>query len=162
MKKINFFLAEKRLASYKVLREYLCDDLILKICDYSNIDKNSFYCKKKINETIKWWVDNFFIITDETQTPEKVKCIFYLLTGKYRELYNKCNIQPGTDIIRIEYLKNKMREKQNAHYSKYYNTWIKFQYYLSKSAFYNNRGGEMCPGYGFIGIKTLSHVLYQE
>ena len=136
--------------------------MIIKICSYSIIDKNSLDCKKEINKTIKWWVDNFFIIPDETQTVEKVKSIFYLLTGKYRELYIKCNIQPGTDIIRIEYLKNKLSEKQKGHYSKYYNTWIKFQYYLSKSACYNNRGGEMCPGYGFIGIKTLSDVLYQE
>ena len=47
MEKINFFLARQRLTSYKVLKDYLCEDLILKICDYSIIDKNSFYCKKK-------------------------------------------------------------------------------------------------------------------
>ena len=160
MKKIKFFLAEKRLASYKVLKDYLCEDLILKICDYSVIDKNSFYCKGEINKTIKWWVDNFFLITDETHTAEKVKSIFYILTGKYRDLYIKCNIHPHKDMIRIEYLKNKMSEKQKGHYSKYYNTWIKFQYFLSKSASYNYR--EKKTKYGFVGIKSLSDVLYHE
>lgn len=160
MEKINFFLAEKRLASCKVLRDYLCDDLILKICDYSIIDKESLDSKKEINKTIKWWVDNFFLITDETQTTDRIKSIFYILTGKYRDLYIKCNIQPHKDMIRIEYLKKKMVEKQKGHYSKYYNTWIKFQYFLSKSACYNYREKKM--NYGFIGIKTLSNVLYQE
>lgn len=160
MEKIKFFLAEQRLTSYKVLREYLCDDLIIKICDYSIIDKNSLDCKKEINKTIKWWVDNFFLITDEKHTVEKVKSIFYLLTGKYRDLYIICNIQPHKDMVRIEYLKNKMNEKQKGHYSKYYNTWVKFQYFLSKSASYNYREKKM--KYGFIGIKTLSDVLYQE
>jgi hypothetical protein len=159
MEKINFFLAEKRLASYKVLREYLCDDLILKICDYSIIDKNSFYCKKKINETIKLFVDNFFIL-DETQTTDKIKSIFYLLSGKYSELYNKCNIHHHKDMMRIEYLKNKMSEKQKGDYSNYYNTWIKFQYFLSKSDAYNYREKNM--KYGFVGVKSLSNVLYHE
>ena len=160
MEKINFFLARQRLASYKVLREYLCEDLILKICDYSIIDKKSLECRKEINKTIKWWVDNFFLITDETQTSERIKSIFYLLTGKYRDMYIKCNIQPHKDMIRIEYLKNKMSEKQKGHYSKYYNTWIKFQYFLSKSASYNYR--EKKINYGFVGIKSLSNVLYHE
>lgn len=160
MEKINFFLARQRLASYKVLREYLCEDLILKICDYSIIDKKSLDCRKEINKTIKWWVDNFFLITDETQTSERIKNIFYLLTGKYRDMYIKCNIQPHKDMIRIEYLKNKMSEKQKGHYSKYYNTWIKFQYFLSKSACYNYR--EKKINYGFVGIKSLSDVLYNE
>tara|TARA_B100000575_G_C23138650_1_gene662097 strand:+ start:2962 stop:3444 length:483 start_codon:yes stop_codon:yes gene_type:complete len=160
MEKINFFLAEKRLASCKVLRHYLCDDLILKICDYSIIDKNLLDYKKEINKTIKWWVDNFFLITDETQTADRVKSIFYLLTDKYHDMYIKCNIQPHKDMIRIGYLKNKMGEKQKGHYSKYYNTWIKFQYFLSKSAYYNCR--EKNVKYGFIGIKRLSDVLYQE
>lgn len=160
MEKINFFLARQRLASYKVLKDYLCEDLILKICDYSIIDKKSHDCKGVINKTIKWWVDNFFLITDETQTSERIKSIFYLLTGKYRELYIKCNIQPRKDMVRIEYLKNKMSKKQKGHYSKYYNTWIKFQYFLSKSAASNYR--EKKINYGFVGIKTLSDVLYHE
>ena len=63
-------------------------------------------------------------------------------------------------MIRIEYLKNKMSEKQKGHYSKYYNTWIKFQYFLSKSASYNYR--EKKVKYGFVGIKSLSDVLYHE
>lgn len=160
MEKIKFFLAKQRLNTYKVLRDYLCEDLIRKICDYSVIDKNSLYCKSEINKTIKWWVDNFFLITDETHTAERVKSIFYILTGKYRDLYIKCNIQPHKDMIRIEYLKNKMNEKQKGHYSKYYNTWIKFQYFLSKSASYNYREKNM--KYGFVGIKSLSDVLYYE
>ena len=160
MEKINFFLARQRLASYKVLKDYLCEDLILKICDYSIIDKKSLDCKGVINKTIKWWVDNFFLITDETQTADRIKSIFYILTGKYRELYIKCNIQPRKDMVRIEYLKNKMSEKQKGHYSKYYNTWIKFQYFLSKSEAYNYR--EKKINYGFVGIKTLSDVLYHE
>jgi hypothetical protein len=160
MEKINFFLAKKRLASYKVLNEYLCEDLILKICDYSIIDKNSLDCKKELNKTLKWWVNNFFLITDETHTAEKVKSIFYILTGKYSDMYIKCNIQPHKDMMRIEYLKNKMSEKQRGHYSKYYNTWIKFQYFLSKSACYNYREKKM--KYGFIGIKSFSDVLHHE
>lgn len=160
MEKINFFLARQRLASYKVLKDYLCEDLILKICDYSIIDKKSLDYKGVINKTIKWWVDNFFLITDETQTADRIKSIFYLLTGKYRELYIKCNIQPRKDMVRIEYLKNKMSKKQKGHYSKYYNTWIKFQYFLSKSAAFNYR--EKKINYGFVGIKTLSDVLYHE
>lgn len=160
MEKINFFLAKKRLASYKVLNEYICEDLIHKICDYSIIDKNSLDCKKELNKTLKWWVDNFFLITGETHTVERVKSIFYILTGKYRDMYIKCNIQPHKDMVRIEYLKNKMSEKQRGHYSKYYNTWIKFQYFLSKSASYNYREKKM--KYGFIGIKSLSDVLHHE
>ena len=138
----------------------MCEDLILKICDYSIIDKKSLSFKKEINKTIKWWVDNFFLITDESQTTDRIKSIFYVLTGKYRDLYIKCNIQPHKDMIRIEYLKNKMSGKQKGHYSKYYNTWIKFQYFLSNSASYNYR--EKKINYGFVGIKSLSNVLYHE
>ena len=53
-----------------------------------------------------------------------------------------------------------MSEKQKGHYSKYYNTWIKFQYFLSKSPAYNYRKKNM--KYGFVEIKTLSDVLYNE
>ena len=46
MEKNKFFFSKQRLTSYKVLKDYLCEDLILKICDHSVIDKKSLYCKK--------------------------------------------------------------------------------------------------------------------
>lgn len=155
MEKINFFLSQRRLLSFKALDQYLSDDIILKICEYSIIDKKSISCLQEINKTIRWWSDNFFFIKDETQEEIKIKSIFYILTGKYSDLYITCNIQPHKDMVRIEYLKNKMSKKSKGHYSKYYNTWIKFQYHLTNSKSYK----ENVKSHGFIGIKKLSDVL---
>ena len=61
------------------------------------------------------------------------------------------------DIFRILYLKNKMSEKKEDHYSKHYKTWIKFQYYLIKT----KCSFEGCT-YGFQNIKNFSDVLYKD
>jgi len=156
MEKINFFLAEKRLASYKVLSKYLCDDLIIKICKYFTIDKKIIFYKEKINKMI--CLDKFTLNTSELHYLHRFKSIFYMMTDKYRYLYTKCNIIPHVDVVRTDYLKKKLIEKQKGHYSNYYNTWIKFQYFLSKTKSYN----EDTNKYGFKDIKSLSDVLYYE
>lgn len=150
MKKIIFFLSQKRLSSFKVLDKYLCEDIILKIIEYLTLDKKILNYKSETNKELEWWANNFFI-----QKSKDVRSIFYLLTGKYTELYSTCNLNPHKDMIRLYYLKNKMSEKSKGHYSKYYNTWIKFQYHLTNSKSYK----ENVKSHGFIGIKKLSDVL---
>lgn len=150
MKKINFFLSQKRLSSFKVLDKYLCEDIILKIIEYLTLDKKILNYKSETNKELEWWANNFFI-----QKSKDVRSIFYLLTGKYTKLYSTCNLNPHKDMIRLYYLKNKMSEKSKGHYSKYYNTWIKFQYHLTNSKSYK----ENVKSHGFIGIKKLSDVL---
>lgn len=151
MEKINFFLSQKRLLSFKVLDQYLCEDIILKIIEHLTFNKGILSYKIKTNEHLKWWTNNFFVQCSE----KNVRSIFYLLTGKYTELYSTCNLNPHKDMVRLEYLKNKMSEKSKGHYSKYYNTWIKFQYHLTNSKSYK----ENVKSHGFIGIKKLSDVL---
>ena len=150
MEKINFFLSHKRLLSFKALEQYLCEDIILNIIEHLTLDKEILNYKNETNEDLKWWANNFFI-----QKSKDVRSIFYLLTGKYTELYSTCNLNPHKDMIRLYYLKSKMSEKSKGHYSKYYNTWIKFQYHLTNSKSYK----ENVKSHGFIGIKKLSDVL---
>ena len=151
MEKINFFLSRQRLSSFKALDKYLCEDIILKIIEYLTLDKKILNYKSKTNKQLEWWANNFFIQNSE----KDIRSIFYLLTFKYTDLYSTCNLMPHKDMIRLDYLKNKMSKKSKGHYSKYYNTWIKFQYHLTNS----KSCKENVKSHGFIGIKKMSDIL---
>ena len=105
------------MSSFKALDNYLAR-YILKIIEYLTLDKKILNYKSETNKQLEWWANNFFIQNSE----KDIRGIFYLLTFKYTDLYSTCNLMPHKDMIRLDYLKNKMSKKSKGHYSKYYNT----------------------------------------
>ena len=59
------------------------------------------------------------------------------------------------NISRINYLKKKLSEEKEEYFSKYYKTWLKFQYYLIKT----KSSDYQCIVYGFQNTKKLSDIL---
>ncbi len=154
-KRLKFFFARRKLLILYVLRDHICEDNILQIIEYSIKNDKLLNSFNTLNQEIEncEYISSLFPKNNTITRP--LPCLLLLFSNSinhnsYREIYFHY------DIFRTLYLKEKLSKKQNGHYSKCYNTWIKFQYYLikTKSSF------EECKVYGFQGIKQLSDVLY--
>ena len=147
MENIKFFFVEKELLTLYVLRGYVCDDIIIKIIENSKKDKKQ--------------IAHMNIIHRDIFRYSSLSCpLSALLFGFGCELdellrphHRDASVSP--DIYRNMYLKGKMSEPEHGHYSKHRNTWIKFQYHLTKSARTTQN-----ETYGFNGVKKFSDVLY--
>tara|TARA_B110000285_G_C14878731_1_gene492801 strand:- start:159 stop:584 length:426 start_codon:yes stop_codon:yes gene_type:complete len=138
---------KKELLTLYVLREYICNDIIIKIIESSKKDNNVIENLTVIHNIITrpqgteldplytWWIFNSITCSELSQCIE--------------------GDASKQDIFRMIYLKTKMSKKEYGHYSKHTNTWIKFQYHLTMTGKYSKN-----ETYGFNGVKKFSDVLY--
>ena len=163
--KLKFFFVKKKLLTLYSLRDHICEDIILKITgnfiktdrilDGLSIVNSQFHrniesCKSYLNETLR-------------RGPQS---LLYFISNRFVYGETIPSIYSSIDIFRILYLKDKMSKLHNReqHYSKYYNTWIKFQYYLTKTnmALFEDCKPNGYEKYGFQNIKKFSDVLNKD
>jgi hypothetical protein len=166
MENIKIFFIEKELLTLYVLREYICDDIIIKIIEYSKKDKQQIAHMNIIHRDIFRYSSLLNMNHYNQGQP-----LSSLLFGNNIDELSQSIPDSNQDIYRMIYLKEKMSKKETGHYSKHMNTWIKFQYHLTNSrahmgtistlgAHHIQWPASQNKTYGFNGVKKLSDVLY--
>lgn len=134
MKKLDFFLVRKKLFILYILKNKVCNDIIIDIIE--NLINSKYIDRlNNVNKQIR----GFSEILNNHDT-----IYFYSSGNQYYE-----------NIPRINYLKKKLSEEKEEYFSKYYKTWLKFQYYLIKT----KSSEYQCIVYGFTDNKKLSDIL---
>ena len=131
-KKLDFFLVKKKLFVLYILKNKLCNDIIMEIIE--NLI-NSKYIDRLNNVNRQIRIFSEFLNSRDA-----------IYSGNQPYIEN---------ISRINYLKKKLSEEKEEYFSKYYKTWLKFQYYLIKT----KSSEYQCIVYGFQNTKKLSDIL---
>ena len=131
-KKLDFFLVKKKLFVLYILKNKLCNDIIMDIIE--NLI-NSKYIDRLNNVNRQIRIFSEFLNSRDA-----------IYSGNQSYIEN---------IPRINYLKKKLSEEKEEYFSKYYKTWLKFQYYLIKT----KSSEYQCIVYGFTDNKKLSDIL---
>lgn len=131
-KKLDFFLVKKKLFVLYILKNKLCNDIIMDIIE--NLI-NSKYIDRLNNVNRQIRIFSEFLNSRDA-----------IYSGNQPYIEN---------ISRINYLKKKLSEEKEEYFSKYYKTWLKFQYYLIKT----KSSDYQCIVYGFQNTKKLSDIL---
>ena len=131
-KKLDFFLVKKKLFVLYILKNKLCNDIIMDIIE--NLI-NSKYIDRLNNVNRQIRIFSEFLNSRDA-----------IYSGNQPYIEN---------ISRINYLKKKLSEEKEEYFSKYYKTWLKFQYYLIKT----KSSEYQCIVYGFQNTKKLSDIL---
>ena len=131
-KKLAFFLVKKKLFVLYILKNKLCNDIIMDIIE--NLI-NSKYIDRLNNVNRQIRIFSEFLNSRDA-----------IYSGNQPYIEN---------ISRINYLKKKLSEEKEEYFSKYYKTWLKFQYYLIKT----KSSDYQCIVYGFQNTKKLSDIL---
>ena len=159
MKQLKFFFVKRRYITFLALKDYLCEDLIIKIIENNIVDKKGFCNLSNLNMELKNYQFFYYLFINENRNIRPIpSCLLFLLPDKNEEYSISRELYSHIDIFRIKYLKGKMNEGVDDYYSKHYKTWIKFQYQLNKTKF----PFEGCGIYGFQNIKKFSDVLYKD
>ena len=161
METLNFFFVKKKFIIFFALKDYLCEDLIIKIIE-NNIGDKKWICNlNNLHMEFKKYQSYEYIIrrTFEPKNNEgPIPLSLLFLNGARFACSKHPNAQSPIDRNRREYLKGKMDEEKDDYYSKHYKTWIKFQYYLNNTMF----PFQSQNTYGFQNIKKFSDVLYKD
>ena len=153
MEKLNFFFVKRRYISFLALKDYICEDLIIKIIENNMGDKKMICNLDNIHtELKKYQVYEGNTQWDPFANPIPLSLLFL------NELFRNQNYHIYIDLSRKIYLKDKMSEKKDDYYSKRYKTWIKFQYYLNNTMFFFQSSNT----YGFKNNKKFSYLLNKD
>ncbi len=156
MEKLNFFFVKRRYITFLALKDYICEDLIIKIIENNMGDKKLICNLSNLHTEFKKY-QVYEYVTDRLRNNPFANPIPLSLLFLNGALY-----APAThfyiDLSRKIYLKDKMSETKDDYYSKHYKTWIKFQYYLSSTLFFFQSSNT----YGFQNIKKFSDVLNKD
>tara|TARA_Y100000590_G_scaffold326169_1_gene370137 strand:+ start:1361 stop:1840 length:480 start_codon:yes stop_codon:yes gene_type:complete len=159
MEKLNFFFVKRRYITFIALKDYICEDLIIKIIENNTGGTKILYNLNNLNMELKNYLYFYYLFINKNRIIRPIpSCLLFLLSDKNKEYSKSRELYSRIDIFRSLYLKGKMSENKGIYYSKHYKTWIRFQYYLikTKCAF------EDCSTYGFQNIKKFSDVLYKD
>ena len=159
MKTLNLFFAKRRFITFLSLKDYLCEDLIIKIIENNMGDTKILYNFNNLNMELTNHQCFYYLFINENRIVKHLpSCLLFLLSDKNKEYSRPRELYSHIDIFRIQYLKDKMSKDYGGYYSKHYKTWIKFQYHLIKT----KCSFEDCNIYGFQNIKKFSDVLNKD
>ena len=159
MEILKFFYVERKYLTFLALKDYLCEDLIIKIIENNMINKKLFCNLNNLNTEFNNYQYFYYLFINDNRIIRPIpSCLIFLLSNKNKEYSRERELYSRIDIFRLIYLKDKMGKKDNGYYSKHYRTWIKFQYYLIKT----KCSFEDCNTYGFQNTKKFSDVLYKD
>ena len=128
MEKLNFFFAKRRYITFIALKDYLCDDLIIKIIENNMGDKKMICNLNNINMELENYQLFYYLFINGNAIIRPIpSCLLFLLSYKNKEYSKPRELYAHIDIFRITYLKGKMSENKGGYYSKHYKTWIRNQ-----------------------------------